>query len=539
MARTPLFTVLQQAAALARRANRTGQPVSELWLRAQGEAAARAYSRREFLQASGLAAATSLAGCALPALVTRGDDAEVAVIGAGIAGLTAAYRLHQAGVRVRLYEAQERVGGRMLSLRGYFPHPQVVELGAELIDTPHRCIRALAEELGLILDDFRNDDPALAQDLLYFSSQRSSVAALAEAFMPVAQAIERELAGLGDGDITYQNAQGAEALDRLTITGWLDRAGVSGTLRKLIEVAYTTEMGLDCEEQSALNLLTLIGTDKLEIFGISDERFHVRGGNDLIVRGLAQRLEDVIETGAMLQALRLQADGRYQMTLSRGSSSREIVASHVILALPFSTLRDVRLALPLPPVKQQAISELRYGTNAKLMIGFSERVWRTRHASNGSTFSDLEYQTSWETTRLQPGAGGVLVNFVGGRHGVMIGAGTPEHQAELAVRGLEQVFPGLARHREGMKAVRFHWPSNPYVKGSYACYTPGQWTSLRGVMGETVGRLYFAGEHCSLENQGFMEGGCETGESAAAAVLKDLRRASRAQVNLLLTSRPG
>jgi monoamine oxidase len=73
-----------------------------------------------------------------------------------------------------------------------------------------------------------------------------------------------------------------------------------------------------------------------------------------------------------------------------------------------------------------------------------------------------------------------------------------------------------------MKAVRFHWPSFPWTKGSYAGYLPGPWTSIRGAEAEPVGRLYFAGEHCSLAAQGFMEGGCETGEAAAAAILTSL-----------------
>lgn len=69
-----------------------------------------------------------------------------------------------------------------------------------------------------------------------------------------------------------------------------------------------------------------------------------------------------------------------------------------------------------------------------------------------------------------------------------------------------------------------HWPTNPFVRASYACYRPRQWTTIRGAEGEAVGNLHFAGEHCSMDAQGFMEGGCETGESAASEVLTALRR---------------
>jgi monoamine oxidase len=132
--------------------------------------------------------------------------------------------------------------------------------------------------------------------------------------------------------------------------------------------------------------------------------------------------------------------------------------------------------------------------------------------------SDLAYQTTWETSRRQPGAAGILTNFTGGRHGLELGQGTPAAQAERAVADLERVFPGIGAARNQHQA-RFHWPSHPWALGSYACFRPGDWSRLRGAVGEPVGGLHFAGEHCALDTQGFMEGGVESGELAAAAVL--------------------
>ncbi|HEX2224106.1 MAG TPA: FAD-dependent oxidoreductase, partial [Thermoanaerobaculia bacterium] len=126
----------------------------------------------------------------------------------------------------------------------------------------------------------------------------------------------------------------------------------------------------------------------------------------------------------------------------------------------------------------------------------------------------------WEATRLQPGKSGVLVNFTGGQRGVDIGEGSAAQQAERFAGELERIFPGIAEKRLG--EVRFHWPTFPYTQGSYACYLPGQWTGFGGAEGERVGNLHFAGEHCSGDFQGFMEGGCETGERAAAEILADL-----------------
>jgi monoamine oxidase len=172
----------------------------------------------------------------------------------------------------------------------------------------------------------------------------------------------------------------------------------------------------------------------------------------------------------------------------------------------------------LPAQKRQAIAELGYGTNAKLMIGFSSRVWRTTHKTNGSVLTDLPFQLVWETSRFQSGNAGILTNFTGGAHGVELGQGTDVDQATRLVADLERVFPGVSATRSGMKQVRFHWPTHPWTKGSYASYLTGQRTAFGGVEGESVDGLYFAGEHCSRYAQGFMEGGCETGEAAAKAI---------------------
>ncbi len=80
-------------------------------------------------------------------------------------------------------------------------------------------------------------------------------------------------------------------------------------------------------------------------------------------------------------------------------------------------------------------------------------------------------------------------------------------------------IPAISSARANAREARFHWPSFPWTLGSYACFTPGQWTTIRGAIGERVGDLHFAGEHCAFDNQGFMEGGVETGEWAAAAIL--------------------
>ena len=527
MARTRLANLLRRAAAVAAQARISGEPLDEAIARERELRAL--HARRRFMQQSaGAAAALTLAACAPVPLSRPQDGNDVVIVGAGVAGLTCAWRLRQAGVGVRLYEAQERIGGRMFSLRGHFADDQVCELGGELIDSGHERMRALAAELGLVLDDLSADPTAEFGDVWFCAGRRYSEADILREFAPLAAAISRDAATLPEAQITYEAPAGTQALDKESVSDWLARNGASGWLRTLIEVAYTCEMGLQCEQQSALNFLTFIDPDlaKLKIFGESDERFHVRGGNDRVVHGLAAKLGDAIHSDCMLEAVSQGADGVYTLSFKRGAGALAVRARRVVLALPFTLLRNVRIGVELPPAKRRAIAELTYGTNAKLMIGFGERVWRTRHASSGSSYSDLALQTTWETSRMQAGAAGILTNFVGGRHGVEIGNGSAKEQADIAARQLDAIYPGISAARAGAREARFHWPSHPWTLGSYACFGPGQWTTLRGAIGEPVGNLYFAGEHCAFDNQGFMEGGVETGEWAARAIID--ARAARA-----------
>lgn len=531
MSRSRLFTRIRRSLRLAQAANHAGMPADEVVGQSMERVVGPDHDRRRAIKLMGLAGGQlALAAIAPRLLASPVQRPSVVVVGAGIAGLTAAYRLQQAGVRVDLIEAQQRVGGRIFSLRGHFSNGQVAELGGELIDTQHTHMRSLARELGIPLDDYQDDDASLDHDVWFFDSQRFTDVQMVDAFRPIAADIERSLSTIPDVDaIGYRHPVGARALDLMSITDWFDHHGVSGWMRDALSVAYATENGLDPERQSSLNLLTMIDThpNPFQIFGESDERFHVRGGNDSITRTLARRLGDAVETDTAVEAIRQRIDGCFELSLVCAGVPRRRIASHVILAVPNTMLRRMRIDVPMSTRKRRAIHEIPYGTNAKLMVEFSARPWRTEHRSNGSIYTDLALQTTWETSRLQAGSNGVITNFVGGRHGVDVGRLTPAKQAARLVAGLEHIYPGIGQHRSGMKEARFHWPSQPWALGSYMCLSPGHWTSFLGVLEEPVGRLFFAGEHTSQEAQGFMEGGCESGQRAAREVLASLGIAHR------------
>ncbi len=282
----------------------------------------------------------------------------------------------------------------MFSLRNHFADAQVCELGGELIDTGHARIRALAAELGLVLDDLSQDPTASAAT----SGSRTAGATASAKSSPNTQHWPRRSSAIRRRCRTRRSRTRLQAASRRsiakTITQYLDRNGASGWLRRLIEVAYTTEMGLECSEQSALNFLTFIdpGTETFKIFGESDERFHVRGGNDQIPQRLGAALGASVETGHVLEAIRQGADGSYTLSFKRGAGASEVRAKRAC-----SRCRSRRCAACASTSSFRRSNAVRstsfvYGTNAKLMIGFDERVWWTRHHLGGATYSDLKPQ---------------------------------------------------------------------------------------------------------------------------------------------------
>ncbi|HYI03030.1 NAD(P)/FAD-dependent oxidoreductase [Hyalangium sp.] len=520
MARTQLMNFVLRALRTARRAAAAGLPVPEY--AAQHRERAR-FDRRAFLQLStGVAGAAMLSAC--------GEESEtVAIVGGGMAGLHCAHRLKQLGVTAQVYEASSRVGGRMFTVRDVFPDGQHAELGGELIDTGHLTMHDLAQELEIELLDYAQEDPNLSQLVAFFGGRRLTEEEILQGFAPIAERVDAALESLLDPEeyVTYQIPNGAEALDQLSLSAWLDSADIPATdpVRRLIELAYVGEFGLEADECNSLNLLTFISTDttRLELFGESDERFHAKEGNDVFPRRLAERLDpEQLQLEHRLVAVKELSDLRYRLTFSTPGGTREVKADHVVLALPFTLLRQVDLQVELPAVKRKAITELGYGTNTKLMVGFSSRPWRqAQHLSEGSTYADTGYDQTWETSRQQPGTAGIITQYTGGQKGLSLGEGTPEQKAVEFLDSFDRVFPGVKAAANGAVA-RMHWPSYPLTLGSYSAYKVGQFTTIAGAEIERVGNLHFCGEHTSLDAQGYMEGAALTGAMAADEVAGDL-----------------
>jgi monoamine oxidase len=449
----------------------------------------------------------------------------IVIVGAGMAGLTAAYYLQQYGLTADLYESSTRTGGRIYSAQGLFAPELTTELGGEFINSNHHDMLAFVKRFELTLIDAEAPSETNLRTHYFFNGRAYTEPQIIDALRPIARRMAQDAQRAGY-PITYrQHTAYARQLDTLSLAEYLRRVGASGWLYELLEVAYVTEYGLDAGEQSCLNMLLMIDTnprDGFDLLGESDERYKVRGGNQQVPDLLAERLRDRIYLGHRLVALRETLQG-YCLTFERaGGGSVETQADFVVLTLPFTRLRTVEMRVALPPVKRRAIAELGYGANAKLILGMRHRFWRGQGLS-GDFYTDEPFQSGWDSSRLQPGTRGSLTLFLGGTPSVRVGQGTPQAQAAAFLPKLERVLPGARAHYTG-KAHRFHWRSHPHTQGSYSCWKARQYTTLAGAEFEPVGRLYFAGEHTSLDYQGYMNGAAETGRRVAQRIYRQVRR---------------
>ncbi|MDB5106814.1 MAG: FAD-binding protein [Fibrobacteres bacterium] len=464
-----------------------------------------------------MGAASLIPGCGGK---SKSGGNRIAIVGAGIAGLHAAHLLAKGGLSSEIYEAGARAGGRILTIRNLVSPGQYTEAGGEFIDSSHTDMMSLAREMGLAIQDAQGGDLAgLIENAWFFGGHLRTEAEVAVAVRDFTTAIQMDIGRLPEA-ISAGTAGFAAELDRMSLEEYLHRRGVTGWLRDLVTAAYVSEFGLDAGRQSCLNLLTLVSLDtsagRFEVFGESDERFRIAGGNQALTDALAARYAASLRLNHRLEAVAADGDG-YRLSFLGPGGAVETKADAVILALPFTLLRSVDFKIDLPEAKRKCIAELGYGTNSKLFLGFSSRPWR-KAGYAGNFFTDGPIQSGWEHTKVQPGEAGGITVFQGGTAGLDLAKGGPAAQAEALAGPLDRVFPGTMAARNGNVGA-FHWPTYPLSLGSYACYMPGQWTGLSGEEGKPVGNLFFAGEHCSAEFQGYMNGGALTGRLAAEAIL--------------------
>ncbi|MBK9299783.1 MAG: FAD-dependent oxidoreductase [Bacteroidetes bacterium] len=342
------------------------------------------YDRRKFLNDSTKGVIGLSLALSLPSFITSCNDGksndenvlDIAILGGGIAGLNCANHLLNSNLKFKIFEAQKRVGGRILTHYndslgiGVFP-----EFGGDFIDSNHEEMLALAKEFNLDLIDLEEEQKSknLTKDIYYFENRKIDEKEVINEFQKIVEKISTDKVSLGED---YDTAE-AEILDNTPLSDYIQSFGCKQWLKDLFTAAFVAEFGLECNLQSTLNFLDMIDTETSEgfkIFGESDERYRVKGGNSKIIEGLVKKIgEERIEKNSEVSAISENSDSSYTIIFKSGE---KITAKSVVCTIPFTILRNIKLNLKnISSEKRKCIDELGYGMNTKLVLGYNGSPW--------------------------------------------------------------------------------------------------------------------------------------------------------------------
>jgi monoamine oxidase len=482
-----------------------------------------AMNRRRFLAATaagmGVATGTALLGaCSGSSARTSNQPngspsnpgkakGRVAVVGAGLAGLTAAYELRHRGWDVTVLEARDRVGGRVRTARSFTEH-QLGEAGGEFIDTSHTAMRDYVTRFGLVLDDLRKGTSGL-DGVVYLDGQRhiydDVVIGRVKAEI---NRYEARMSALAEPlDPSDPVAAGAP-LDNRPVSALLDELQLDPTARTVIEHNVLDEYTV---EPARLSLLFHAQATKLteNLPNSGVEAFRIRGGNDQLPMALKDALGPAVELQSPVTNVTADASG-VRVT----AAGRAVEADRCIVAVPLPALRAVTFAPPLPAALSGAVNELQYGVVTKTLIQYGRRFWREEDL-DGSTLTDLPISTTWESTNRQSGTSGILLAYTAGDRGAAYGALADPVRIADAGQDLGRIYPAAPPLEQG--AVTMAWSNEPYTRGSYTAYAPGQVTRYWRALRQPVGRIHLAGEHTDTYT-GYMEGAVRSGRRVAAEI---------------------
>lgn len=472
-------------------------------------------TRRDFLRKA--ATGASVLTLSPDVLLRTFKGKQIAILGAGLAGLTAAYTLRKAGIKATVYEGSNRIGGRTYSIRDRFGKGIATDIGGEFVDEWHEDLLNLAAELGIGWYDLRKTAPELPE-LIQYQGVRYTLEDIGEALAPFTTSIAADVASLPE-DLSYKNGDAYRHLDALSIKSYLEGKGLQGWILEFICDIFTYEYGMEAAEQTAMNMLSILnvpeGDDTPDLIGgPGSEVIKIKGGTMTISEKLAAKVKRQIRFQHVVSHLSLTPDQRYEIGFQNGE---KVMADIVIVTIPFTKLREVVLDIPLQERKQRAIAELGYGNSAKLILGFDKRIWNDAGYA-GSTISDLPFVSGWDSSVGQAGVTGSLTHFSGGSEASLLASSSSENAVSTMLRHLETLYPGISAAYASQYFL-FPWEKNVFSRAGYSSFKVGQWSAFAGVEGEREGNVFFAGEHTSLEFQGFMNGAIQTGRLAAESIL--------------------
>jgi monoamine oxidase len=508
-----------------------------------------------------------------PAPLGQGrEPRRIVVLGAGMAGLTAADLLLRAGHAVTVLEARDRPGGRVLTLRDGFAEGLHAEAGAAFIPGFHALVAGYATELGLELQALV---PPQGTYVDYMRGTRVENAYTAGSAWPVRLNAWEQThsplewtqhyleAALHDVLGTDPRASGwpppaAAQYDDLTLEELLAKAGASEGAIAVMRLGYLDLWGEGIGEYSALlylrdDALTHApppepGAPHRRMVAHPASRRHrpgahpaaspapsaaaidpqmvynIAGGNDRLPFALAARCGDSIRYNAPVRSLRVGDDG-VSVEYDDATGRARIDADRVICTLPFSVLRELAIEPAFSPAKTATINELPYTSVTRVYLEFNTRFWQEANLAStastdlpGSADDGVYHAGFWieEPTMNQTGTGGILDCYMVGEWARRLAAMPENERALFTLEQVEAVFPGAKSNFSG-RAVSKCWDQDPWTRGDYCWFRPGQMQRLLPHLATREGPIHFAGDHTSAL-PGWIQGAMESGVRAAREV---------------------
>jgi monoamine oxidase len=311
------------------------------------------------------------------------------------------------------------------------------------------------------------------------------------------------------GDPAHPSWPGETALayDAVSLADLLRREGASDNAIAIARLGYLDEWGDGIDHVSALGMLR-----DLAINGRGQDAFSVQGGTDRLPRAMAARLGGRIRYGTAVTAIHQRSRG-VDVEYVEGDEVRTVRARRLVCALPFPALRTVRVSPPWTAGKQAAIHGLPSTSVTRVYLQVSRRFWD--EDAPASTPTDLPIMLAAEASRGQPGERAILEAFITGARARAVERMAPADRVSFAAKHMEHIYPGLERHLE--RGASYGWDADPWSRGDYAWFRPGQMRRFLPHLAAPEGRVHFAGDHTST-SPGWMNGALESGLRAAEEV---------------------
>jgi monoamine oxidase len=482
-------------------------------------------NRRDFLRRGALTTASLVASplnrfvLGRVALSRRGAAKKTLIIGAGLAGLSAAYELTEAGHDVTILEARSRPGGRVYTLRDPFAEGLYAEAGATRIPNHHHFTLHYVKLFGLALDSF---EPANLRSVYHVRGKRIEVTPGKKIEWPYELTAEERGLGLSGirqkmvgsilsevGDATDPKWPSADLLkryDHLNRSDFWRSRGASSEAIALLSLG-----GIDDRVESWSTLFMLRNQ------ALNRERkeyYKIKGGNDLLPRAFATRLSEKVLYNA--KAVRIEQNTQQiRVVFERAGEHHTLIADYLICAVPFSVQRNIEASPAFSVEKQQAIERLSYLSGSKIFLQTKTRFW-LEDGFNGFATTDLPIREVWDITHNQPGRRGILQAFPISVHSRHVTTMTESERIKYALAQVEMIYPRIRQHFEG--GMTKCWDEDQWARGVSAYYKPGDFSSLLPHVARPEGRIHFAGEHTSVWIDGWMQGALESGNRVAREV---------------------